>query len=89
MSIFLFGGATRIRTGDEGFADPCLTTWPWRRISYFNIIARGRGFVNPFLKKSSKRKIKRWGSSEKREGVIKESMWADGDDEMRKGTWRL
>ena len=30
---FRFGGATRIRTGDEGFADPCLTTWPWRRWS--------------------------------------------------------
>ena len=27
-----FGGATRIRTGDKGFADPCLTTWPWRHI---------------------------------------------------------
>ena len=21
------GGVTQIRTGDEGFADPCLTTW--------------------------------------------------------------
>ena len=29
---FAFGGATRIRTGDKGFADPCLTTWPWRRV---------------------------------------------------------
>ena len=46
---FGFGGATRIRTGDKGFADPCLTTWPWRRISYFNIIARGKAFVNPFF----------------------------------------
>ena len=25
-----FGGATQIRTGGEGFADPCLTTWLWR-----------------------------------------------------------
>src|SRR5690606_29104070 len=25
------GGASRIRTGGQGFADPCLTTWPWRR----------------------------------------------------------
>ena len=31
-ALFAFGGATRIRTGDEGFADPCLTTWPWRHI---------------------------------------------------------
>ena len=29
-----FGGATRNRTGDEGFADPCLTAWPWRRMLY-------------------------------------------------------
>ena len=28
----LFGGATRNRTGDEGFADLCLTAWLWRRI---------------------------------------------------------
>lgn len=28
---FFFGGATRNRTGDKGFADPCLTAWPWRR----------------------------------------------------------
>jgi hypothetical protein len=25
------GGDDRIRTGDEGFADPCLTTWRRRR----------------------------------------------------------
>ena len=25
-----FGGATRNRTGDEGFADLCLTAWLWR-----------------------------------------------------------
>src|SRR3990172_9314804 len=25
------GGAARIRTGDQGFADPCLTTWLRRR----------------------------------------------------------
>ena len=29
---FLFGGATRNRTGDKGFADLCLTAWLWRRI---------------------------------------------------------
>ena len=34
MGCFSFGGATRNRTGDEGFADPCLTAWPWRRIRY-------------------------------------------------------
>lgn len=25
-----FGGDDRIRTGDQGFADPCLATWPRR-----------------------------------------------------------
>ena len=28
-----FGGATRNRTGDKGFADLCLTSWLWRHIS--------------------------------------------------------
>ena len=28
------GGATRNRTGDEGFADLCLTAWLWRRIHF-------------------------------------------------------
>ena len=27
---FFVGGATRNRTGDEGFADLCLTAWLWR-----------------------------------------------------------
>ena len=27
----ILGGATRNRTGDEGFADLCLTAWLWRR----------------------------------------------------------
>jgi hypothetical protein len=27
----IIGGGTRIRTGDEGFADLCLTTWLCRR----------------------------------------------------------
>ena len=31
--LFSLGGATRNRTGDKGFADPCLTSWPWRRWS--------------------------------------------------------
>ena len=26
----ILGGATRNRTGDEGFADRCLTAWLWR-----------------------------------------------------------
>ena len=34
-----FGGATQIRTGGEGFADPCLTTWLWRLVK------------NPYIKK--------------------------------------
>ncbi len=34
MGCCFFGGATRNRTGDEGFADPCLTAWPWRRTLY-------------------------------------------------------
>ena len=25
-----YGGATQIRTGGKGFADPGLTTWRWR-----------------------------------------------------------
>ena len=29
-----FGGTTQIRTGDEGFADLCLTTWLWCHITY-------------------------------------------------------
>ncbi len=29
-----FGGATRNRTGDEGFADLCLTAWLWRLIQF-------------------------------------------------------
>ena len=24
-----FGGTNQTRTGGEGFADPCLTTWRW------------------------------------------------------------
>ena len=28
-----YGGDTRNRTGDEGFADLCLTAWLWRRIN--------------------------------------------------------
>ena len=30
-----FGGDARIRTGDKGFAGPCLTTWPRRQGSRF------------------------------------------------------
>ena len=28
----MFGGDTRIRTGDQSFADSCLTTWLYRHI---------------------------------------------------------
>ena len=28
-----FGGTTQIRTGGEGFADLCLTTWLWCHVS--------------------------------------------------------
>ena len=44
------GGATRIRTGDKGFADPCLTTWPWRRIQNTVILYQAIGTLSsPFL----------------------------------------
>ncbi len=33
-SVGLGGGATRNRTGDEGFADLCLTAWLWRHESF-------------------------------------------------------
>ena len=29
--FFFSGGVTRNRTGGEGFAGPCLTSWPWRQ----------------------------------------------------------
>ena len=32
------GGDTRIRTGDQSFADSCLTTWLYRRLS-MNIVS--------------------------------------------------
>ena len=34
LGCFCFGGATRNRTGDKGFADLCLTAWLWRLISH-------------------------------------------------------
>ena len=37
------GGDDRIRTGDGGFADPCLTTWPRRRRRVWS----GRRDLNP------------------------------------------
>ena len=30
-----YGGATRNRTGDKGFADLCLTAWLWRHLKKF------------------------------------------------------
>ena len=32
FSLFPFGGDTRIRTGDQSFADSCLTTWLCRQM---------------------------------------------------------
>ena len=32
--LFKSGGDTRIRTGDQSFADSCLTTWLYRQIIY-------------------------------------------------------
>ena len=43
MGCFRFGGATRNRTGDEGFADLCLTAWLWRRMGESD---RGCGALN-------------------------------------------
>ena len=31
--VRMFGGDARIRTGGEGFAGLCLTTWPRRRVT--------------------------------------------------------
>ena len=36
-TVFVLRGATRNRTGDKGFADPCLTAWPWRHIRFLRI----------------------------------------------------
>ena len=37
-----FGGDTRIWTGDQGFADPCLTTWLCRRILLYVSLVKKR-----------------------------------------------
>ncbi len=55
LGAFCVGGATRNRTGDEGFADLCLTAWLWRRIQYPPIIPHIQGFVKTFLKNSLKK----------------------------------
>ena len=39
---YFYGGATRNRTGDEGFADLCLTAWLWRQVMK-------RGYVVPSI----------------------------------------
>lgn len=46
-----FGGGTRIRTGDQGFADPRLTTWLCR---HTHMIARITYYNKLFFKKSAK-----------------------------------
>ena len=38
------GGGTRIRTGDKGFADLCLTTWLCRLIENKDKMERKTGF---------------------------------------------
>ena len=35
---FRFGGATRNRTGDKGFADLCLTAWLWRHMYFQDML---------------------------------------------------
>ena len=37
------GGATQIRTGGKGFADPCLTTWLWRPAIKLPLIKKWSG----------------------------------------------
>ena len=52
--FFIFGGATRNRTGDRGVADLCLTAWPWRRSferKYYTTIPL---FCQSFFQKSFK-----------------------------------
>ena len=46
----ILGGATRNRTGDEGFADLCLTAWLWRLILLKNRVRKPR-FSYPFLER--------------------------------------
>ena len=36
--LLILGGDTRIRTGDQSFADSCLTTWLYRRLSFSAIL---------------------------------------------------
>jgi hypothetical protein len=36
-----YRGDDRIRTGDEGFADLCLTTWPRRQIKKLIVLKIG------------------------------------------------
>ena len=35
------GGEARIRTGGEGFAGPCLTTWPLRHMKEAGVTGLG------------------------------------------------
>jgi hypothetical protein len=43
----MYGGGTRIRTGGQGFADPCLTTWLCRRL--FLCRQRYAHFLSKFI----------------------------------------
>ena len=50
------GGTTQIRTGDEGFADPSLTTWRWCHLTlllYMKKIKKATHFKKK-IKKFSK-----------------------------------
>ena len=56
--------------GDKGFADPCLTTWLWRRIQNMDIIAELFPFVKGvfqfILLSAKKRKTKKFEKIKKR-----------------------
>ena len=43
--LFFLEAPPGFEPGDKGFADPCLTTWLWRRIQNMDIIAEVLRFV--------------------------------------------
>lgn len=48
--IAKYGGDIRIRTGDQGFAGPCLTAWLCRLLAYLMVPGAG---LEPARKKNS------------------------------------
>ena len=54
LNIIIYGGDTQIRTGDEGFADLCLTTWLCRHYysTILYIITVYRFFATFFVKEN-------------------------------------